>query len=84
MPNRGVVTFRDQGERRGTVVTVLLDYAPPAGKTGVLLTKLIGESPEQRIQSDLRRWKQLIETGEVPTTEGQSHGRRTLLSKALP
>jgi len=84
VPNRGVVTFRDQGEGRGTVVTVILDYAPPAGKPGVLLTKLIGESPEQQILADLRRWKSLTETGEVATTAGQTHGRRTLLSKALP
>lgn len=82
--HRGQVTFRDQGERRGTIVSVLLDYAPPAGKPGVLLTKLLGQAPEQQIAKDLHRWKQLLETGEVATTEGQPNGRRSLLSRHLP
>jgi len=82
--HHGRVTFEELGERRGTVVSVRLDYAPPAGKLGVGITKLLGQAPEQAIGKDLRRWKQLLETGEVPTTAGQPSGRRTVLGRVLP
>lgn len=82
--HQGSVSFEALGERRGTLVSVRLDYAPPGGNVGVGITKLLGESPEQAIQKDLRRWKQLLETGEEATTEGQSHGRRSPLASVLP
>jgi len=49
---------------------------PPAGKLGATVAKLFGEAPDQQISDDLRRFKQLMEAGEVATTEGQSSGRR--------
>jgi len=36
---------------------------------------LLGEEPQVQIEEDLRRFKQLMETGEIATTEGQSSGR---------
>jgi uncharacterized membrane protein len=39
------------------------------------IAKLFGEEPEQQLGDDLRRFKQLMETGEIATTEGQSSGR---------
>ena len=80
----GEVRFEDLGERRGSLVSVRLDYAPPAGKLGVGVAKLLGESPEQEVSRALRRWKQLLETGEIATTDGQSSGRRSPLSRLLP
>ena len=64
----------DEGPH-GTRVTVHLQYNPPGGKLGAAVAKLFGEEPNQTIREDLRRFKQLMETGEIPTTEGQPSGR---------
>lgn len=60
---------------RGTVVRVHLQYNPPAGKLGSTIAWLLGEEPGLQIREDLRRFKALLETGEIPTTEGQPSGR---------
>ena len=59
----------------GTRVRVHLQYSPPGGKLGAAVAWLFGEEPTIQIREDLRRFKQLIETGEIPTTEGQPSGR---------
>ncbi len=41
----------------------------------MLVAKLFGEEPTQQVQDDLRRFKQVMEAGEVPTTDGQPTGR---------
>jgi uncharacterized membrane protein len=46
----------------GTDVRVVLKYAPPAGRFGAAVASLFGESPEQQIEEDLRRFKQMMET----------------------
>ena len=69
----GSVNF-DQ-DPHGTRVTVHLQYHPPAGRLGAAVARLFGEEPSQTIREDLRRFKRLLETGEIPTTEGQSSGR---------
>jgi uncharacterized membrane protein len=71
----GVVRFIPAPGGRGTQVTVELEYAPIAGAFGATIAKLFGEEPAQQIGEDLRRFKQLMETGEIPTTEGQPRGR---------
>jgi uncharacterized membrane protein len=73
--NAGSVHFEPATGGRGTVVRVVLKYDPPAGKLGAAVAKLFGESPDQQIGEDLRRFKQLMETGETATTEGQPSGR---------
>ncbi|MGI4788326.1 MAG: SRPBCC family protein [Janthinobacterium lividum] len=73
--NAGAVTFKPGPVGRGTVVRVELSYAPPAGKAGAAVAKLLGEEPTKQLDDDLRHFKQLMETGERPTTEGQSSGR---------
>jgi uncharacterized membrane protein len=65
VPNQGLVTFRPAPRNRGTEVKVELSYRPPAGVVGVTLAKLFGEEPGQQIEGDLRRLKQVLETGEV-------------------
>ncbi len=80
--NTGSVQFREAPGDRGTEVTIALEYNPPAGKAGHALANLFGEAPDQQVREDLRHFKQLIETGEIPTTQGQPHGRRSPLSKA--
>jgi uncharacterized membrane protein len=73
--NAGSVRFEPAVGNRGTVVKVDLQYSPPAGVLGAKLAKLFGEAPEQQIGVDLRRFKQLMETGEIARTEGQPAGR---------
>jgi uncharacterized membrane protein len=77
----GSVHFEQTAGARGTVVRVVLKYDPPAGKLGAFVARLFGENPEQQIDEDLRRFKQLIETGEVATTEGQPSGRSASAGK---
>ncbi len=67
----GSVHFTPAPGGRGTEVEVVMKYDPPAGKVGSLIAWLFGKEPGQQVQEELRRFKQLMETGEVPTTEGQ-------------
>jgi uncharacterized membrane protein len=53
-----------------------MGFDPPGGPLGALAASIFGEIPRQQMQNDLRRLKQLLETGEIATTEGQSSGRR--------
>jgi uncharacterized membrane protein len=69
----GSVNFGE--DPHGTRVTVHLQYNPPGGKLGAAIAKMFGEEPNQTIREDLRRLKQLMEAGEIPTTEGQPSGR---------
>ncbi len=73
--NAGAVTFKPGPTGRGTEVRVSLSYAPPAGKPGAVVAKLLGEEPRKQLDDDLRHFKNQMETGERPTTEGQSSGR---------
>jgi len=73
----GSVNF-DETEH-GTRVRVRLQYDPPGGRLGAMVARLFGEEPNQTIREDLRRLKRLLETGEIPTTEGQPSGRRTMV-----
>jgi uncharacterized membrane protein len=70
----GTVRFEPATGGRGTRIHVSIKYAPPAGKLGVAVAKLFGEDPKKQVREDLRRFKALMETGEIPTTEGQSRG----------
>jgi uncharacterized membrane protein len=72
----GSVRFRPAPGGRGTEVRVRLQYDPPGGKLGSAIAWMFGEEPSQTIQEDLRRFKRLMETGEIPTTAGQPRGHR--------
>jgi uncharacterized membrane protein len=72
--NVGAVRFDEAPGGRGTELKVTLEYSPPVGAVGATLAKLFGEEPGQQIADDLRRFKQYMETGEYPTTEGQPRG----------
>ncbi|SNS11298.1 Uncharacterized membrane protein [Streptosporangium subroseum] len=78
--NRGFVHFSDAPGGRGTEVRVKLIYDLPGGKVGevgMALARLLGEHPEQQIRDDLRRFKQVMETGEVVRSEGSPEGTLT-------
>ncbi len=70
----GSVHFRTAPGQRGTQVIVLMRYDAPGGAAASTIASLFGQSPDQLIQGDLRRFKQLMETGEIPTTAGQPMG----------
>src|SRR4051812_9185711 len=72
--NAGSVRFVPGPEGRGTEVRVVIDYIPPAGFVGKWVAALFGKNPASEIKEDLRRFKRVMETGEVPTTEGQPRG----------
>jgi uncharacterized membrane protein len=66
VPNSGRIEFRDAG-MRGTVVTATIAYDPPAGVIGKVMAKLFQREPAIQARRDLRRFKQLMETGEIAT-----------------
>jgi len=72
VPNAGSVHFADAGGDRGTVVRVVLEYQPPAGQLGRLVAKLFGEEPDVQVREDLRRFKSMMEAGEVPNSRAPS------------
>ena len=72
--NAGRVRFKAAGGGRGTEVEVELRYEPPAGTLGATVAKLMGEEPATQLADDLRRFKQVLETGEVVRSEGSLGG----------
>ncbi|MFT4054584.1 MAG: SRPBCC family protein [Novosphingobium sp.] len=67
VPNSGRIEFRDAGDR-GTIVTATIVYDPPAGVVGRLIAKMFQREPAIQARRDLRRFKQLMETGEIATS----------------
>jgi uncharacterized membrane protein len=72
--NRGSVKFEAAPGGRGTFVIVDLEYAPPAGMLGVGIAKLFREEPEMQLNDDLRRFKQIMEVGEIVCSNGSPDG----------
>jgi uncharacterized membrane protein len=70
----GSVRFAPAAGNRGTEVRVQMRYSPPAGRLGAAVAKLFGEEPKQQVRDDLRRLKQVLETGEVVRSEGSPEG----------
>ena len=67
VPNSGRVDFRDAQGDRGTVVTATILYDPPGGVIGKVIAKMFQREPAIQARRDLRRFKQLMETGEIAT-----------------
>lgn len=72
--NAGEVMFEKAPGGRGTYVTVLQEFR--MGKLASAWETLRGRNPKQAVIENLRHFKQLIETGEIPRTQGQPHGPR--------
>jgi uncharacterized membrane protein len=68
--NTGTVRFSRAPGERGTIVSVEIEYAPPGGVVGAAVAKLFGEEPSQQVGDDLRRFKQVVEIGEVMLSDG--------------
>jgi uncharacterized membrane protein len=64
---RGRVTFEEAPADRGTVVTAEIGYEPPGGDIGRLVAKLFAAEPNIQARHELKRFKMLLETGEITT-----------------
>lgn len=67
--NAGRIEFRDGPPGRGTEVTATIVYEPPGGELGKLVAKLFQKEPKIQARRELRRFKQLMETGEISTAK---------------
>ncbi len=74
----GSVHFKPAPRDRGTEVQIELQYKPAGGVLGALFAKLLGSDPAKQIREDLRRLKQVMETAEFATTEGQPNGKNPI------
>ncbi|MFG1722635.1 SRPBCC family protein [Micromonospora chalcea] len=76
VPNAGTVRFVPASDGVSTEVHVLLTYDIPGGAAGKAVAKYFGEEPHQQLDDDLRRLKQVLETGEVVRSDGAPWGKR--------
>ncbi|GAA0733087.1 SRPBCC family protein [Sphingomonas japonica] len=67
----GRVAFRDAPGGRGTQVELIVAYKPPMGRAGQAVAKLLQREPAQQARRDLRRFKSLMETGEIATSDNR-------------
>jgi uncharacterized membrane protein len=74
--NEGLVRFVDAPGGRGTEVRVEMRYALPGGSIGKAVARYFGEEPHQQLDDDLRRFKQVMEIGEVVRSDGAPGGKR--------
>jgi uncharacterized membrane protein len=70
------VSFRPAPGDRGTEIHVDLERDVPGGRLGEAVQKLTGQEPLANVKDDLRRFKQLVETGEIPRSDGAPEGER--------
>jgi uncharacterized membrane protein len=76
VPNAGTVRFVPAPDGVSTEVHVVLVYEIPGGVIGKAVAKYFGEEPHQQLDDDLRRLKQVLETGEVVRSDGAPWGKR--------
>jgi uncharacterized membrane protein len=65
----GSVRFAPAPGARGTEIKVILTYAPPGGRLGAAAAALIGQGADRQVREALRRFKELLETGEIATAD---------------
>jgi uncharacterized membrane protein len=72
--NSGTVHFAPAPDGKGTEVRVVLHYGVPGGRLGRAVAMLLGEEPGQQVRDDLRRFKQVLETGDIVRSDALPHG----------
>lgn len=77
--NAGEVIFEESPGGRGTIVTVSQEFR--MGKLTSAWETLVGRNPKQAVIENLRHFKALAETGEIPRAQGQPHGDRGIIGK---
>jgi uncharacterized membrane protein len=73
--NAGSVHFTPTPDGTGTDVRVVLSYEPPAGKLGAVVARLLGEEPSKQVADDLRRFKQVMDSGDIMAGSRPHAGR---------
>jgi len=81
--SKGSVHFVDAPIGRGTILHVSMEYQPPAGSLGAAFARLFGEEPGQQVRDDLRHFKQVMETGEAASVDGQTSGRNQNFERSI-
>ncbi|MFG3555734.1 SRPBCC family protein [Micromonospora sp. NPDC047557] len=76
VPNAGTVRFVPAPDGVSTEVHVVMSYDIPGGAIGKAIARYFGEEPHQQLDDDLRRLKQVLETGEVVRSDGAPWGKR--------
>src|SRR5258707_5474171 len=79
----GSVEFRRAPGNRGTIVSAEMEYAPPGGVLGKAAAAVFGKDPEFTMREDLRRFKALIRSHEIPTTERQPISPRSAVHSSI-
>lgn len=72
----GEVLFEDSPNGRGTRVTLTEDIEVPGGRLAIAAAALSKRTPRQIVIEDLRHFKELVESGEIPSVVNNSHGPR--------
>ena len=77
VPNDGSVEFRDAPGEYGTEVTLRVRFDPPAGALGDAAARLFDDAPKLVLEKALRRFKSLVESGEIASTEHNPSARKS-------
>lgn len=75
LPYEATIEFEPESGDRGTTVTLRVRYDPPGGSLGDGAMQRLGIVPESLAGQALRRFKSLVETGEIPSTEANPSAR---------
>lgn len=78
----GYVEFEEAPAGRGTLITAEMEFSSLPGVSSAV-AKFFKKSGSFAIRQDLRRLEALIESGEIPTIEGQPHGPRDRASRFM-
>lgn len=78
LENAGSVVFTPTPDASATEIRVTISYHIPAAALGKVVATLLGESPEQQVNDDLRRLKQILETGEIVRSDGSPEGTASI------
>jgi uncharacterized membrane protein len=76
LENSGSVRFQARPSGKGTYVRVAMEYAPPLSDIAAIAPRILEKITVHSLHEDLRRFKSLMECGEIPTTEGQPSGAK--------
>jgi uncharacterized membrane protein len=77
LEHTGTVSFQRAPGNRGTIVTLDCRWSPPGGVFGALTAKLLPQDPARQVTEDLRRFRQLMETGEISRNHKPSSDQPT-------
>jgi len=74
--HNGLIEFKDAPAEQGTEVVLHMQYDAPGGAIGKFWAKMTGNEPRQEVAETMRRFKSILECGEIPVVEGQSSNRK--------